>query len=134
MIEYRDTREFTSEQLERLFLSVGWISGKYPERLRRAMQGCGTVYSAWDGERLVGLVNAIDDGEMTAYIHYLLVDPEYQMRGIARRLLELMKEHYREYLYLIICAECKELIAFYEKQGFMAETEVTPLQIFNYGE
>ncbi len=29
-IEYKEIKEFTSEQLEELFLSVNWQSGKYP--------------------------------------------------------------------------------------------------------
>ena len=39
--------------------------------------GSSTVFSAWDGDRLVGLVRVIDDTEMVAYMHYVLVDPEY---------------------------------------------------------
>jgi len=36
------------------------------------------VISAWDGDKLVGLVRALDDGETVAFLHYLLVDPAYQ--------------------------------------------------------
>ena len=55
-IIYKDTHEFTSEELERLFLSVEWSSGHYPDRLVVAMRNYETVYSAWDGERLVAMV------------------------------------------------------------------------------
>ncbi len=50
------------------------------------MQNYSTVYSAWDGEKLVGLISVMDDGIMTAYIHYLLVDPDYQYNGIGKRI------------------------------------------------
>ena len=53
-IEYRDTHEFTTASLERLFLSVNWDSGKYPERLQVAMRNYGSVFSAWDGDTLIG--------------------------------------------------------------------------------
>lgn len=83
VITYTDEKKFTKEQTQRLFLSVGWVSGQYPERLHKALMGSSTVFSAWDGERLVGLVRVLDDTEMVAYMHYVLVDPEYQGRGIA---------------------------------------------------
>ena len=125
IIRYTDERSFTKEQLEELFLSVNWESGKYPERLKKALGNCGTVYTAWDGEELVGLANAIDDGEMTAYVHYLLVAPEYQGQGIATRLLELMKKRYSGYHHFFLVAEHKDLVVFYEKQGFKEQTETS---------
>ena len=32
-IEYKETHDFTREQLEELFLSVEWSSGHYPDKL-----------------------------------------------------------------------------------------------------
>lgn len=80
-ITYKDTKEFNAQELQDLFLSVHWSSGYHPEKLVIAMQNYSTVYSAWDGEKLVGLISVMDDGIMTAYIHYLLVDPDYQYIG-----------------------------------------------------
>ncbi|MCH5205320.1 MAG: GNAT family N-acetyltransferase [Oscillospiraceae bacterium] len=127
---YTEERSFTAEQLERLFLSVDWESGKFPERLKKALDNCGAVFSAWDGEKLVGLANGIDDGEMTAYVHYLLVDPDYQGQGIATRLLELMRKRYRGYHHFFLVAEHKELVGFYEKQGFTEQSD-TSVMLFN---
>lgn len=39
--------------------------------------GSSTVISAWDGDRLAGLARVIDDGEMLAYMHWVLVNPNY---------------------------------------------------------
>ena len=124
-IRYTDERSFTAQQLEKLFLSVDWESGKYPERLKKALDNCGTVFTAWNGEELVGLANAVDDGEMTAYVHYLLVAPEYQGQGIATALLELMKKRYSGYHHFFLVAEHKELVGFYKKQGFKEQTETS---------
>ncbi len=43
-----------------------------------------TVYTDWDNDKLIGLICAMDDGIMTAYIHYLLVNPDYQNMGIGK--------------------------------------------------
>lgn len=118
MITYTDKREYSKDDLKMLFDSVYWISANYPERLKKALDSCETVFTAWDGEQLVGLVNAIDDSELTAYVHYLCVNPSYQGQGIGKELLNMIKEKYKEYLYIIIIAENEELIKYYSKNGF----------------
>lgn len=45
-IEYKDMHDFTEKELERLFLSVEWSSGHFPEKLVIAMKNFKTVYSA----------------------------------------------------------------------------------------
>ena len=85
-IIYKDIHEFESEGLKDLFLSVEWSSGHFPEKLQIAMRNFETVISAWDGDELVGMICAMDDGIMTAYIHYLLVRPKYQDKGIGKEL------------------------------------------------
>ena len=116
-IVYSNNRQFSEEELGRLFLSVGWSSGNYPQRLKRALNSYAAVYCAHEGDRLVGLAAAMDDGEMTAYMHYLLVDPEYQGRGIGRKLLGMIKSHYADYLKIVIVASPgKE--GFYSAEGF----------------
>ena len=60
-----------------MFLSVNWTSGNYPERLYRALLHSSTVLTAWDGEKLVGLIRVLDDTAMLAQIHYVLVHPAY---------------------------------------------------------
>lgn len=127
-IEYKDIRDFTPQQLERLFLSVEWSSGHFPDKLTAAMKNYETVVSAWDGEKLVGMICAMDDGIMTAYIHYLLVDPEYQDMSIGRTLVETVKEKYKDYLRIVLVAYDKEA-HFYEKCGFKKEEKSSPMCI-----
>lgn len=128
-IRYSDKREFTEKQAEELFLSVNWASGKHPDRLYKALQSCETVFTAWDGERLVGLANAIDDGAMTAYVHYLLVHPDYQGAGIGRELTEMMKRLYEDFLYLFLVAENPPLVGYYEELGFTKQNETSVMEI-----
>lgn len=87
-IEYKDTKEFSASQLQRLFLSVNWELGNYPEKLEKVMRNSTHVISAWDQDRLVGLVRALDDGQTVAFLHYLLVDPEYQGMHIADQMMK----------------------------------------------
>ncbi len=127
-IEYKDIHDFGREELERLFLSVEWSSGHYPDKLVEAMKNYETVFSAWDGDRLVGMVCAMDDGIMTAYVHYLLVEPEYQQRGIGRKLMEMVKNAYSDYLRIVIVAY-DEGVPFYERCGFCKSEHACPMYI-----
>lgn len=121
-IEYKDTRDFQSKELEDLFLSVEWSSGHFPDKLVVAMQKTGSVFSAWDNGKLVGLISSMDDGIINAYVHYLLVRPEYQSRGIGKQLIEMMREHYSSYLRIILIAYDKG-VKFYENCGFKKEED-----------
>lgn len=117
-IEYRDTKIFTEKELQRLFLSVNWESGNYPDKLVRAMQNSSHVVSAWDGSKLIGLVRALDDGETVAFLHYLLVDPAYQGRHIGDELMKKMMRCFKDLLYVKIMPSDPKTIAFYERYGF----------------
>ena len=50
---------------------------------------CTINLGAWDRDRLVGSIRILTDGYFFATIPELLVDPEYQRRGIGRHLMEL---------------------------------------------
>ncbi len=75
MIEFTEQKKFTKEQAQELFLSVGWVSGQYSGGLYKALIGSSNVITAWDGGRLVWLSRVLDDGDRTAHIHYVLVNP-----------------------------------------------------------
>ena len=127
-IEYRETHDFSEKELERLFLSVEWSSGHFPDKLVVAMQNFSTVYSAWDGNKLIGMICAMDDGIMNAYVHYLLVDPDYQGKTIGRTLVDMIKKKYKDYLRIAVIAYDDEL-AFYENCGFTKSTDASPMFI-----
>ena len=85
-INYKYIKEFDQIQLQELFLSVKWDSAKYPAKLRMAIKNSDAVCSAWDGVKLVGLMNSLSDGVLNVYFPYLLIRPEYQGTGIGKKL------------------------------------------------
>lgn len=128
-ITYKETKEFTLQELERLFLSVHWESGRYPEQLKRGMANSGQVISAWDGDKLIGLVRRLDDGETVAFLHYLLVDPAYQGQHIGQQLMERILEKYRGMLHIKIMPSDPKTVAFYQKFGFEAGGNYTAMEL-----
>ena len=59
-----------------------------------------TVLTVWADQKLVGLTRVLDDTEMLAQIHYVLVDPAYQGKGIAGKMIEYVKEKYKDFMYI----------------------------------
>ena len=131
-IIYTEEKRFTQQQVQELFLSVGWVSGQYPSRLYKALQNSSTVITAWDGDRLVGLARVLDDTELVAYMHYVLVCPDCHGQGIARALVERVKEKYRDYLYIELMPEERKNAAFYEKLGFQVMEDGVAMQRCNF--
>ena len=130
-IVYTEEKRFTEQQVQELFLSVGWLSGQFPSRLYKALMHSETVLTAWDGDRLVGLVRVLDDSELVAFIHYVLVDPAYHGHGIAREMIGRIREKYRDYLYLEGMPEDRSNVPFYQRLGFQLMEDGAAMQIVN---
>lgn len=130
-IEYTDEKRFTQEQVGGLFKSVGWQSAQYPDRVYRALMGSDTVISAWDGEYLAGLARVIDDGEMLAYMHWVLVNPAYQGMHVGSGLVQRVKQRYADYMFLEVMPEESKNAPFYQRHGFTLMEDGRAMQIVN---
>ncbi|MEF2614517.1 GNAT family N-acetyltransferase [Faecalibacillus faecis] len=133
MLKYTEEKIFTQEQVQQLFLSINWVSGNYPKRLYKALMNSSTVLTVWDDDFLVGLIRVLDDTEMLAQIHYVLVHPDYQGKGIASKMLGYIKEKYKGFMYLEVMPEDKNNVSFYKKNGFSLMENGIAMQICNYG-
>jgi ribosomal protein S18 acetylase RimI-like enzyme len=118
MIEYRDTADSLDlRQLAHLFESVGWHSrARDPERLAQKVRASMVTIAALDGEKLVGLAQAISDGAWHAYVTSVAVLPDYQRRGIGRELLRRLLDG-RPQLTFVLHADLP-VHPFYRQCGF----------------
>ena len=132
MITYTEEKKFDNKSVVDLFSSVGWVSAQYPTRLYKALMHSSTVITAWDGDRLIGLVRVLDDSELVAYMHYVLVHPDYHEQGIAGTMVEMVKEKYKDYLYIELMPEERKNAAFYEKHGFQIMEDGVAMQLCNF--
>ena len=81
------------------------------------------------GERLVGLARVLDDSELVAFVHYVLVHPEYQGQKIAGNMVEYIRDKYKNYLYIEGMQEDSKNVAFYERHGFHVMEGGTPIHL-----
>ena len=131
MLKYTEEKIFTQEQVQQLFLSINWVSGNYPKRLCKALMNSSTVLTVWDGDFLVGLIRVLDDTEMLAQIHYVLVHPDYQRKEIASKMIGYIKEKYKDFMYLEVMPEDKNNMLFYKKNGITLMENEIAMQICN---
>jgi ribosomal protein S18 acetylase RimI-like enzyme len=75
------------------------------------------VASAWDGEKLIGFARAISDVCSNAYISTVAVLPEYQRRGIGRKLMEMLMEGHEGVKFVLHTSEAGERL--YRSLGFV---------------
>lgn len=126
MITYRTSRNINRKNLRDLFLSVNWDSGNHPAKLVRAIAGSHHVVTAWHDNRLVGLMNALSDGVMTTYFHYLLVHPAYQRKKIGTALVKKMLAKYKNCETKVLISHA-EAVKFYMACGYVRRSELTPM-------
>jgi GNAT superfamily N-acetyltransferase len=128
-IHFSDTRELLLADVLALYQANRWSSAEKPELLHRALHGSHSLVSAWDGAKLVGLGNAISDGCLVVYYPHLLVLPEYQGRGIGRRLMEMLLRRYQGFHQHALLAD-GGAIEFYRKCGFERAGRTEPMWIY----
>ena len=128
-IKYSRRRDLPLKQIMALYRANGWSAADKPRQLKRGLRNSDELVTAWDGRRLVGLGNAITDGSLVVYYPHLLVHPEYQARGIGRRILEQLLLKYAEFHQQILVAE-PQAARFYRRLGFKRAGKALALEIF----
>lgn len=73
-----------------------------PERIKKMLENGNILVTAWDGEKLVGVSQALSDFAFCCYLSDLAVDENYQKKGIGKRLVELTKEQAGEKTTLLL--------------------------------
>ncbi len=128
-IQFRETRDFSIESVVALYQALGWSSAEKPVVLHQALLGSHSVVTAWEGDRLVGLGNAISDGHLVVYYPHLLVHPEYQGRGIGACLMRMLLARYPGFHQHVLLADGRAL-EFYRKCGFERAGKTEPMWIY----
>ncbi|MBU6398993.1 MAG: GNAT family N-acetyltransferase [Verrucomicrobia bacterium] len=128
-IHYREVRDLPRAAVVQLYRANGWSSARKPVKLPRALRHSHTLISAWDGDKLVGLGNTLSDGHLVVYYSHLLVLPEYQGRGIGRRIVRMLKANYRGFHQHVLLADAKS-VAFWERCGFKRAGKTQPMWIY----
>jgi GNAT superfamily N-acetyltransferase len=129
MIRYSADAKPSREAVVDLYRTAGWSSAAKPAALHAGLLASHYLVTAWDGELLVGLGNALSDGHLVTYFPHLLVRRAYQGQGIGTELMTMLMKRYRGFHQQALLADGKA-VAFYKKLGFSRAGSTEPLWIF----
>ena len=117
----------TAEHLRGGFFE-GWPNPPTPDTHLRILRGSSQVVLAWDAGQVVGFINALSDGVLTAYLPLLEVLPSYRGQGIGGELVRRMVAELGPiYAIDLLCDEL--LVPYYQRLGMVA---VRGMVIRNY--
>jgi len=132
-IKIVETRDIEIEKIVALYKANGWSAAEKPTELYNALLSSHSLITAWDGNRLVGLGNAISDGYLVVYYPHLLVHPKYQGKGIGKKIFDRMQGKYGDFHMQMLIADGKS-IDFYQKAGFVRAGKTQPMWIYKGNE
>jgi ribosomal protein S18 acetylase RimI-like enzyme len=111
----------TPKELLGLFRAVGWSRDDRTERAATALAGARFGVVALAAERVVGSGMVLGDGATFAYLKDIIVHPEWQCRGIGRRIVEALLatlSHADPDGMIVTLFTSQHLAEFYERMGF----------------
>lgn len=116
-----------------LYRANNWSSAEKPHQLLPALRHSHSLVTARVEGRLVGLGNAISDGYLVVYYPHLLVHPDYQGKGIGRRMMLALQAVYAGFHQQMLTAD-GEAIKFYGSLGFERAGKTEPMWIYSGNE
>ena len=95
-IEYKANDTVTPEEMQSLEKSVGFGPHRSLERNRTAVAGSFFIATARSIGRLVGLIRLVGDGAYILHHAGIAVHPDFQGKGVGRKLMEMAITFARE--------------------------------------
>lgn len=113
-------------QLQELYnCTAFWAQNRPLEKLEIAVACSHPVVTVWDGSKMIGFARATSDGVYRATIWDVLVHPDYQRKGLGRKLVETVLAHPHvnqvEKVYLMTTHQQN----FYKRIGFQENKTTT---------
>ena len=129
-IQIKETKDIKQSDVIEIYKANKWSSAQKPDELYNALLNSHSLLTAWDGEKLVGIGNAISDGYLVVYYPHLVIHPDYHGKGIGRSILKKLQEKYGDFHQQILVAD-GGAIDFYEKCGFEKAGQTKSMWIYN---
>jgi len=126
-ISMHDT--ITTEEVLEIYKANHWSSAEKPDELMAALRNSHSLVTARVAGKLVGLGNAISDGHLVVYFPHMLVHPDFQGKGIGRKMMSAMLIKYASFHQQMLTADGKA-IEFYESLGFVRAGNTEPMWIY----
>ena len=132
-IEIKIGNEISEDQLLALYESVGWFAYTQGERrseLQEAIRNSTYVVSAWSEGMLIGLARGLSDGSAIFLLQDILVNPDFQTKGLGRQLINNCLERFKHVRSRILLTDDEEKqLRFYESVGYKNTKDLTKFHL-----
>ena len=120
MITIRKQEIVKLEAVLHLCQAVGWTNYTHqPQMLEQALSHSLAIYTALDGDAVVGLVRLVGDGFSSVFVQDLIVLPSYQRQGIGSNLMtEALADYKDAYQIQLATEQTEKTLGFYRSLGF----------------
>ena len=115
-----DLTDICWQRVCEIFKSVGWEK-RTIEEIQQAFGKSSFVRVAYHQDKIVGFGRTVDDGKYYGLIVDLIVHPNYQGRGIGKRILRELRDEMSGFIFITLTAACGKH-KFYLKQGWKRQT------------
>lgn len=129
MIEIKETKDISKDDVIEIYKANKWSSAEKPDVLFKALLNSFLLITAWDDNKLVGLGNALSDGHLVVYYPHPIIHPNYHGKGIGTLIMKRFQKRFGNFHQQILVADGKA-IDFYKKCGFEKASETDSMWIY----
>ncbi len=119
-MDIREYIAYDDKEVLPLYKGVGWDAyTDHPGVLKKGFESSLLCLAAYEGDRLIGLLRIVGDGQTIVLIQDILVYPEYQHQGVGTLLMKAALERFDHVRQVqLITDTTPKTMAFYESLGF----------------
>ena len=112
-----------------LYSANHWSAADKPAQLMAALLNSHGLVTARAEGQLIGLGNAISDGHLVVYYPHMLVHPDWQRRGIGKKMMQALQTRYAGFHQQMLTAD-GAAVDFYRSLGFKRAGATVPMWIY----
>lgn len=127
-------KEINFDKIVQLYESVEWFAyTKNPIELKTAFENSSFILLATENKKVIGALRSLSDDVSIHYLQDILVNPDYQRKGIAKHLLQMALNRYAHVrTHLLLTDDEEKQHKFYESLGYKNVKEFTTPALNNF--
>lgn len=111
MINYKEIDATMIKEIKEIYKKESWNSYlKDDEKLVRAFDNSLYFLGAFDDYKLIGFIRCVGDGEHVLLVQDLIIDPEYQQKGIGTYLFKTIMQKYSNVRMFMVITDIDDVV------------------------
>lgn len=111
MINYKEIDSSMIEEVKGIYRKESWNAYlKDDEKLIRAFNNSLYILGAFENSQLIGFIRCVGDGEHILLVQDLIINPEYQQRGIGTYLFKTIMKKYSSVRMFMVVTDVEDVV------------------------